>query len=329
VYDLKQYTFRSVQASDNFLNTSPVVFDENAKCPLWIKFLKRFQPDRDMRVYLQKLVGLTLVGNVTEEIMVFLHGPAATSKSTFTNVLMALFGDSLAVKISTKVLLSTARNNECEIARVRGARLVVASEVPEGKKFDDALLKDLASRDQLTGGYLYKDSFQFWPAHTLWLYGNHLGRLPSDDSGIWRRLKRFPCEQVIDRDERIEDLDQQLMSELPGILNWALEGCRNWQEDGALVPPKIVQSATDEYQADMDVLAPFLAECIVSKEGARVGATALYKAYKAHSGHDADHLNPTSFGLALKERGFRKGPRQSEGKYYKGVRLKKRWEVKV
>ena len=188
VINLRTGEFRRIEDADYFLNVSPVNYDADAECPQWDEFLTLVQPKRAMQIYLQKLVGLSLVGSATQEIIIFLYGVAGSGKSTFVNAIMKILGRELAIKFATSVLLARDRDGSAnELLPFRGARMAVASEVPEGRRFNEAMLKDLSSNDILTTRPLFKEAFQFQPTHTLWLYGNHLPRISGGDSGVWRR----------------------------------------------------------------------------------------------------------------------------------------------
>jgi phage/plasmid-associated DNA primase len=64
-------------------------------------------------------------------------------------------------------------------------------------------------------------------------------------------------------------LEQKLMEEGPGILNWLLERARRWYGEG-LQTPNIIASATDEYRAEMDVIGNFIREQCVKGEGCSI-----------------------------------------------------------
>ena len=106
VIDLRTGKFLPIEDGDYFLNISPVTFDADAECPAWNEFLKLVQPKQAMRIYLQKLVGLSLVGSATEEVIIFLYGIASAGKSTFVNAVLKVLGRELAIKFSTSVLLA-------------------------------------------------------------------------------------------------------------------------------------------------------------------------------------------------------------------------------
>jgi phage/plasmid-associated DNA primase len=114
-----------------------------------------------------------------------------------------------------------------------------------------------------------------------------------------------PFTVTIPKEERDSKLPMKLGAELPGILNWAIAGCLDWQRNGLGVP-KAVEDATEEYRQEQDVLADFLAEhCIIDPQAYAV-AGILYKTYTTWCEADgAKPISSTAFGRRLAEREFR------------------------
>lgn len=128
--------------------------------------------------------------------------------------------------------------------------------------------------------------------------------------GIWRRLMLVPFTVEIPPDEVDPALPERLRDELPGVLAWALRGCREWQNVG-LQPPRAVTDAVAAYRTEMDIIGEFIAERCVLSPTAQAPASELYREYRSwcdEAGHHA--VSSTRFGLALGERGFeRRKPR--------------------
>lgn len=320
VVNLKgQIEFREVQATDNFLKVAPVAYDPDATCPHWLDFLELVQPNRVMRRYLQKLVGLTLVGSAAPEIIIFLYGVAGSGKSTLVNMIMRALGRDLAVKIPISVLLMRDRDGSAnELLPLLGARMAVASEVPEGRKFNEARLKDLASKDPLTTRPLYAEAIQFEPSHTLWIYGNHLARVSGSDTGIERRMHLLPFDQRIPAGQVDKFFDKKLEAELPGFLNWGLEGCIAWQHEG-LKKPRRVQKATTGYLTEMDLIIQFADQRIVDCPSEDERASVVYSVYREWAMAQGERpVTNTKFGTAMTERGYRRVKRE-KGNFYLNI----------
>ena len=76
---------------------------------------------------------------------------------------------------------------------------------------------------------------------------NHKPVIKGKDHGIWRRIKLIPFTTRITDDKRDPYLEQKLLAEKSGILNWLIEGLLRWRREGLAVPA-VITNATDEYR---------------------------------------------------------------------------------
>ncbi|GAA3374668.1 phage/plasmid primase, P4 family [Streptomyces racemochromogenes] len=242
--------------------------DENLPTPRWERFLAQtFGDDQELRGYVQRMAGYAASGSVRWHILPFLHGPGGNGKGVFLNVLRNVLGD-YAATAPNAFLMAGAQRHETEIARLHGLRLVIASEVNQEAKFDEAKVKELTGGDGLTARFMRQDHFTFEPTHKLFLMGNHQPRVSAGGKSFWRRLRLMPFTRT--PEEVIEDLDLLLISEeAPGILAWIIAGAVDVFRDG-LRDPASVTAATAQYAAEEDALARFLDEACHVGGGAQV-----------------------------------------------------------
>lgn len=282
VVDLRTGKFRSADQADLITKSNGVQFDPTAKCQRWLSFLDEvLAGDTALIEYLQKAVGYCLSGSTEEHCFFFLHGGGCNGKSTFMEVLQALLGDYCnSAPQSLFTASPNGREPQSEVARLIGARVITGSEVEEGSRFAECRIKDMTGGDRMTARFLYAESFEFQPLFKLWMAGNHKPDVRGTDNGIWRRVRLIPFTVQIPENRRDPKLRQHLKHELPGILNWALEGCLKWQSDGGLNPPKVVLDAVKEYRGDEDLLGDFLQESIVPDTNGRIKKRDLFQAYK-------------------------------------------------
>ncbi len=308
--DLRNGELRRSSTEDLITKQVPVLFDPAATCPRWIKFLERVIPDSDLRLYLQKATGYSLTGLTSEQVLFFLYGPGANGKSKFIGVLEALLSDYWAKMRADLLMLSRNGPNRGatpELVYLKGKRIVTVSEIQNGHRLDEALIKDLTGGDAITARDLFAKPITFLPNFKIWMYGNHKPNIGNTDEGIWRRPKLIPFLEVIPLAEREGDLLDKLLAELPGIFNWALEGCRLWQKDG-LGEPALIAEATQEYREEQDILGVFLAEMCEENAGAKVKVAAIYEAYKLWCKDNTVYTHSgIKFGKSLSERGFGTG----------------------
>ena len=313
--DLATGTIRPHDRRDLLTYVLPVAYDPTAGCPTWVNFLWRItNDDDDLADFLARAVGYTLSGLTTEQCLFFLHGRGANGKSTFVETVMALLGD-LGHKARAQVLMLSERERVSnEVAALAGRRLVVTSELSDGGRLDEGLVKDLTGGDTMSARFLYGEPFTFRPTFKLWLYGNHKPTIAGTDDGIWRRVRLIPFTVQIPEKERDATLPAKLRAELPGILTWALRGWQDFQRHGLGTPAAVTQ-ATAEYRSESDVMGIFLEERCRLHDGATAEAGKLYAAYCEWATENG--LRPMSnvrFAKSLSERGFAKDKNTANGR---------------
>ena len=133
--------------------------------------------------------------------------------------------------------------------------------------------------DTLKGRPLYGSYVEFKITGKLWLATNSLPQINNSDHGIWRRIMAIPFNRTFTAQEQDKALQSKLMVELPGILNWALKGCLEWQQEG-LNPPSVIEEQVAEYKSSMDSISQFLRdECEVQPD-CSYPASQFYSAYR-------------------------------------------------
>ena len=145
------------------------------------------------------------------------------------------------------------------MARLCGARLVTTAETEGNHRLGESLIKQVTGSDPVEARHLYKEPFEFIPAFKLVLATNHKPIVSGNDFAIWRRLHLVPFTEQIADEDCIPNYHENLLDEAAGILNWALEGCLEWQNTG-LVAPSAVVYATNEYRDEQDIVTQFLHE---------------------------------------------------------------------
>lgn len=299
--------------------------------PRWDQFLaETFGGDLALVAYLRQLFGLALLGMVLDHILPFLHGTGANGKSVLTSVLQGLMGDAdaggYALTAPDGFLMAGRENkHETEMARLRGARLVVCSEQTSGRRFDEAKTKHLTGGDRLTGRFMRGDFFEFDASHLIWVMSNHLPEVKEGGFGFWRRVRRIPFNHVVPEAERVPDLHELLLkTEGPAILGWAVQGAVEVLANGGLKTPDSVLVATEEYRTSEDSLASFVGEKCMVGPHFWVEMSKFREAYEAHCGElGIEHLSAKAVGMKLRaEFSVAEGKlARPQRKTYKGIGL--------
>ncbi len=312
----------------------PVEYDPDARCPRFLAFLHRVMGGNERLMdFLQRAVGYSLTGSTQEQCLFFLYGAGANGKSTFLEVLRALTADYATQADFTTFLERKSDGPRNDVARLFGARVVTSSEVGEGKRLNESLVKSLTGSDTIAARFLFAEAFELTPTFKLWLAANHRPVIRGTDGAIWRRIRLIPSTQVIPEAERDPNLTAALKDELPGILAWAIAGCLRWLEDGLGMPDE-VKAATDSYRRDSDTLGAFLEDCCELGDDYAVPAADLYQAYSMWAKEGGEYqVSQTAFGRKLEERGIlgeKRGTGSNRVKWRVGVKLQQHtWEQLV
>ena len=319
--DLRTGEWREHRSGDLITKLAPVAYDVNATCPRWLSFLDRImEGNADVIDFLKRAIGYSLTGDVSEQSLFFPHGTGANGKTTLLDTMLTLLGD--YGKQAAPGLLTTkwGERHPTEIADLAGARFVASTEVDEGRRLAEALMKWLTGGDRVKARHMRQDFFEFTPTHKLWLAANHKPVVIGSDHAIWRRIKLIPFNVVIPDREQDRALPGKLRKELPGILNWALAGCLHWQKDG-LNPPAEVQAATDAYRVEQDIIAAFIEDVCTLGDEEKITAKSLYTAFKGWCQDNGEEpMSQKKLGTRLGERGL-SATRTDRDRWWQGIGL--------
>ena len=305
--DLQTGQLRQHRREDLLTKIAGCEFDPSAPCPTWEKFLDRmFAGDRELIGFVQRSSGYTLTGSTREQVLFLLYGIGANGKSTLLETERSVLGDYSMQTDFTTFLERRSEGPRNDLARLRGARMVTATETEAGRAMAESIVKQLSGGDTVAARFLYHEIFEFVPQFKLFLATNHKPVIRGNDWGIWRRIRLVPCVVTIPPEERDRDLPAKLKAEKAGILAWMVRGGQEWQQVG-LREPKVVVAATENYRNEMDVLGDFLAACCVQRVNARVSTADLYTAYKLWCEENGERVNSQkNLAMRLSERGLQK-----------------------
>jgi putative DNA primase/helicase len=161
----------------------------------------------------------------------------------------------------------TASKNDrhpTDLAKLRGARIVAASETEHGHAWAEARIKALTGGDTISARFMRQDFFEYKPQFKLTVIGNHKPVLRNVDEAMRRRINIIPF--IIKPEVPDHKLEEKLLAEAPGILQWMIEGCLDWQKNG-LIRPEIVQAATADYFSEQDMFGQWVEDCCEVKIG--------------------------------------------------------------
>lgn len=324
VLDLRTGELLEPRRENYITKRTQVAYDAKALCPTWERVLERVLPDKEARSYVQKAVGYTLTGDVSEQCLFFLFGEGKNGKTTFIETISAVLGDYFRKTRSDTLMLKRNAGIPNDVAALFGSRLVTVSEISTGQTLDEGLVKDLTGGDTIAARFLHAEVFNFKAGFKLWLYGNHKPTIRGKDEGIWRRIRLIPFLVTIPKEERDTHLTEKLARELPGILRWGVQGCLMWQKEGFCEPPAILD-AVNEYRREQDALSDFLVSVCVFDRPEQVTKKELWSVYEAWAQSTGEESFDTQrrFNEEVKKRpGVKDGRGAGNVAIWKGIGLR-------
>jgi len=320
--DLRTGVLRKTDPKDLVTRASGIDYDPSDECPRWREFLDEvFAGDHDLIQFIQRAVGYSLTGDTREQCLFVLWGAGANGKSTFLETVRKLLdGHVVATPFSTFMTHNNQSTPRNDLAALRGARLVLASEVGHKARFDESVVKRVTGQDTIACRFLYGEFFEYKPQFKIWLATNYKPIIHGTDIAIWRRIKLVPFTRQFDKSNADRRLLEKLEAELSGILAWAVEGCLAWREHG-LGDASAVDSATTQYRQESDQFGRFLTDRCLREKRYETPGRMLFEAYFEWCLQEGEKpvTNPTFAGI-LAERGMTK-KRGSKGVVYQGVGL--------
>ncbi|WP_431856617.1 DNA primase family protein [Azospirillum sp.] len=299
---------RSSRRADLITRRVAASYRPGADCPRFKTFLERIQPSEPVRKYLQRLFGYRLTGRADEHVFVVFFGTGRNGKSTLVDVLRRVYGD-YAATVPVGLFLDDghvrADGPRPSLAKLPGVRVVFMSEPKKGSRLDESMVKETTGGEPIETRRLNRDPFEFRPQFVPIMSTNHKPEVRGLDPGIWGRIHLVGFPVTIPAAERDKRLGETLWTERDGILNWMLDGLKEWHEQG-LNPPQEILDAVAEYKADSDPLGEFLDSETVAEAGKRVKTADLYERYEDWCKRNGvEPLKQNGFSRRMKDRGFR------------------------
>lgn len=294
-------------AGDMISRLAAVRYDPLSEAPLWHKHLKRMMPDEAMRDYIQRVFGYVSTGLTLEQAFFVLQGRGGDGKSTTVNTIRRVLG-AYASTCDVRTFLASRDASggggdraSPALARLAGdVRMVATSEPPRGSFLNEGLVKAATGGAPLAARHLNKDVFEYTPRWKLILECNAMPSVSGEDHGIWRRAKIISWGVQLKRNEMNPNLENELVSEGQGVLNWLAQGAIDYLERGELAEPTQARELVADFRRGSNSFGEWLADKVVFDPKGSETQKAFYASYVRFCEELGDEpLNNRSFGRAL------------------------------
>jgi len=332
--DLLNMEFREHRREDYITMIANVTYDPAAKSDLWDSFISTILPDADVRLFVQKICGLSLNAAIIEQRYYCCYGKRDNGKSRFTEAITRVLGDYAQVAPFTTFEKKKLQSGQArsDIIRMKNKRLVVIHEVPEdANRVDDNLIKSITGGDVIASRDLYQKEEEYTPTCKLIFEGNHKLKYSGHEPNFIKRTVFVHFDVTIPEDKQDKELPYKLSDPnvKSAILNWMYEGWIEYKKDIELnkkltIPPK-VRAITTEANLENDPVGFFLEKCCYVEKGSKVKSFELYTVYENFSQLEGiTTFKIQKFGRIMKDKGYDK-ERTMEGVLYMDIGIKREW----
>lgn len=243
--DLKNGSLGQHSSLDYFRYVLPYPYDPNATCPMFMKYLDRVLPDKDAQKVLAEYIGWIFTPLKLEKCL-FLYGSGKNGKSVFVDIVEALLGKE---NISHESLSDMCgENGDRSRANLSGKLLNTCSDVAPNA-FSGDIFKRISSGEPISTRQLYKDVATLTDYAKMLFCLNELPRTNDKSNGYFRRFQIIPFKVQIPKSEVDPKLAEKIVStELPGIMNWVLEGRKRLITQSGFTESSLCQKQFEEYR---------------------------------------------------------------------------------
>jgi putative DNA primase/helicase len=322
--DLRTGEIRQAIPEDHITKLTAITPARSPDCPRWLAFLEQVtNSDHALIRFLRQWCGYCLTGDTREHALLFAHGDGGNGKGVFLNILAWTIGDYARNAAMDTFTASQSDRHPTDLAMLRGARLVTASETEEGRAWAEARIKALTGGDTITARFMRQDFFEFRPEFKLTIIGNHKPILRNVDEAARRRINLAPF--LYKPPQQDKQLEAKLREEGPGILRWMVEGCLDWQMNG-LVRPDVVVSATANYFSEQDTVHQWVEELCELDPRQSDTLAILFKSWSDYAMENGEKPGTTKwFSQTLARLGcetVKNTPGQNGKRGFKGIGVK-------
>lgn len=257
----------------------PVAFDPDAECPHFDEFMRTLvsEVDRDL---LQEIAGYLLTPDNSQQKAFMFQGEGGNGKSTWINIVRAVLGADNTQSYSLQQLAPDFRFN---VANLDGKLANLAADISADELSSSSILRSITGGDSINGEHKGQKGFQFKPFVRLVFSANKFPSIANPTQALFDRwiVVKFDG-RFRGTDREVKDLDRKVIEqELPGVLNWALDGLLRLRERGSFTKSAASTQALAQFRLKADSIAQFFEDCDeLPEEGVRIERKTLFEHYR-------------------------------------------------
>lgn len=311
-----------------YFTLSKVDYDyyPKSRCPLWESFLHDVMNGNMKYVSLLKQwIGYLFRPDLHLQKFLLCTGEGSNGKGVFFDVIKSLVGEHNCTQLGVSSF--NPASNRFALHSTLGKIVNMSSESSHIIEHEaENILKSFVAGDTMCFERKYKDPLSATPTAKVMISTNALPRFNDRTHATWRRILLVPFPQIFPEERQITDLAAQLKGELPGILNWAMEGMSELNKADRFTEPPENKDLLEEYRRDSDPARAFLQENYIHTPDAEgQPRRQVYESYLQYcKDNGCKPMGNRHFGKTVKttfprSETIRQGPRGKQFRVYSGL----------
>lgn len=277
---------RRGRQSDLMTKSASVRLVPDAKSDAWEKFLDDFLPDPELRSFVQKAIGYTLVSGNPDKKIIFLSGPSNTGKTTILESVAKALGDYAGPMNAIKLFGQSNGGPAPELVESLSKRMVFMAEVGDDHALSANSVKRVTGNDTTQQRQLHSNVMRnAAPKFTPYVSTNSVPDIRGVDSATKERIMVIPFEEQLPRQKITEENDLKSQHNSTAILWWVVEGCRRYLIEGMdrETWPEAVRRSSDLFATDTSPMQAFLDDTMEQTDDKedRIGIEELFQLWEA------------------------------------------------
>ncbi|SHG46280.1 putative DNA primase/helicase [Fodinibius roseus] len=304
------FTLRNHNPDDFIRYVLPYEYDPQAECPMYKEYLNYVIPEKDKQKVLAEFLG-SVFSDIKHEKALILYGTGRNGKSVQLDITSALLGSE---NLCSHTLESLSDSKLYFIGDLSDALLNYSGEI--STKVNSDIFKKLASGEKVSARYPYGKPFEMEDYARLAFNCNQLPDTKDYSEGFFRRFLIIHYEIYIP-DEKV-DLrlaDKITEDELPGIMNWVLEGLVRLENQQEFSKCESADRILQAYRRESDTVNSFLYHFQDEFQNPKKSSE-LHEQYSNYClDYGYSRLGIKQFSQALMRNGIQR-KRKNDGVYY-------------
>lgn len=238
----------------------------------------QFETDPELVTLCQEMMGDFLLPHLFSHTAYFLVGNGANGKSVLLDIISEIMGDEFISSLNIEALTT----DKFTAPHLIGKRINISNE-EESKFIKSDKFKAIVTGDKINAQRKFGSPFDFKPDVKFVFASNKIPTFSEINYGIIRRIKILPFLQRFNEDNPLTDplIKKKLLGELPGIVNWALEGAKRLVAQGFKHSHSTqAKEALEEFEGDISSAVMFFRENYIVNSTEFTSNEALYADYR-------------------------------------------------